>query len=173
MVWPSWKECFAWAWRTGFFVRLCVGASSAAACPATTFYALLHSYVLYHRTRPMWRERHHHSRVGGNVIILLERFVKSNSWSITGRKIFFTSVLGSLHQYSYGSERTPGLLIIENLRCWIWDNLFCKEEFYGKKLILADRDMVETESDEILRDADTQDISLLVVGDPFGYAFIL
>ncbi|KZP13743.1 Diphthine synthase [Athelia psychrophila] len=42
------------------------------------------------------------------------------------------------------------------------------EAFYGKDLILADRDMVETESDEILRDADTQDVSLLVVGDPFG-----
>jgi len=28
--------------------------------------------------------------------------------------------------------------------------------------------MVETESDEILRDADKEDVSLLVVGDPFG-----
>jgi diphthine methyl ester synthase len=28
--------------------------------------------------------------------------------------------------------------------------------------------MVETDSDEILRDADTEDVSLLVVGDPFG-----
>ena len=43
-----------------------------------------------------------------------------------------------------------------------------KEEFYGKELILADRDMVETESDEILRDADKEDVALLVVGDPFG-----
>ncbi|KAI0300464.1 Diphthine synthase [Multifurca ochricompacta] len=42
------------------------------------------------------------------------------------------------------------------------------EEFYGKPLILADRDMVETESDEILRDAHTQNVALLVVGDPFG-----
>jgi diphthine synthase len=42
------------------------------------------------------------------------------------------------------------------------------EVFYGKPLILADRDMVETESDEILRDAQIQDVSLLVVGDPFG-----
>jgi len=42
------------------------------------------------------------------------------------------------------------------------------EELYGKPLILADRDMVEAESDEILRDASTQDVSLLVVGDPFG-----
>ena len=31
--------------------------------------------------------------------------------------------------------------------------------------------MVETESDEILRNADTEDVSLLVVGDPYGYAF--
>lgn len=29
--------------------------------------------------------------------------------------------------------------------------------------------MVEAESDEILRNADKEDISLLVVGDPFGY----
>jgi len=42
------------------------------------------------------------------------------------------------------------------------------EEFYGKELILADRDMVEQDSDEILRNADKEDVSLLVVGDPFG-----
>jgi diphthine synthase len=48
------------------------------------------------------------------------------------------------------------------------DDAVCKEAFYGKDLILADRDMVETESDEILRNADTQDVALLVVGDPFG-----
>ncbi|KAI0071181.1 Diphthine synthase [Panus rudis PR-1116 ss-1] len=42
------------------------------------------------------------------------------------------------------------------------------EAFYGKELILADRDMVETESDEILRDADKENVALLVVGDPFG-----
>ncbi|EDR00591.1 uncharacterized protein LACBIDRAFT_334053 [Laccaria bicolor S238N-H82] len=42
------------------------------------------------------------------------------------------------------------------------------EDFYQKQLILADRDMVETQSDEILKDADKEDVSLLVVGDPFG-----
>ncbi|KAF8190835.1 tetrapyrrole methylase [Pholiota molesta] len=42
------------------------------------------------------------------------------------------------------------------------------EAFYGKPIIIADRDMVETQSDEILRDAATEDVSLLVVGDPFG-----
>lgn len=44
------------------------------------------------------------------------------------------------------------------------------EAFYGKELIIADRDMVESESgsDGILKDADKEDVSLLVVGDPFG-----
>ncbi|KAH7883253.1 Diphthine synthase [Phlebopus sp. FC_14] len=42
------------------------------------------------------------------------------------------------------------------------------EAFYEKELIVADRDMVETQSDEILRDTDKEDVSLLVVGDPFG-----
>ncbi|KAK0212239.1 tetrapyrrole methylase [Desarmillaria ectypa] len=42
------------------------------------------------------------------------------------------------------------------------------EAFYEKSLILADRDMVETESDKILANADREDVSLLVVGDPFG-----
>ncbi|OAX40234.1 diphthine synthase isoform b [Rhizopogon vinicolor AM-OR11-026] len=42
------------------------------------------------------------------------------------------------------------------------------EAFYGKQLIIADRDMVELESDEILRDASTENVAFLVVGDPFG-----
>ncbi|KAG6830442.1 diphthine synthase [Tricholoma furcatifolium] len=42
------------------------------------------------------------------------------------------------------------------------------EAFYDKEIILADRDTVETQSDEILRNADTEDVCLLVVGDPFG-----
>ena len=43
-----------------------------------------------------------------------------------------------------------------------------KEAVYGKELILADRDMVETQSDDILHNADNEDVCLLVVGDPFG-----
>ncbi|KAL0955713.1 hypothetical protein HGRIS_001933 [Hohenbuehelia grisea] len=42
------------------------------------------------------------------------------------------------------------------------------EAFYGKELIVADRDMVETQSDEILKNADKEDVSLLIVGDPLG-----
>ena len=33
--------------------------------------------------------------------------------------------------------------------------------------------MVESASDDILRDAQTDDVAFLVVGDPFGYALSL
>lgn len=42
------------------------------------------------------------------------------------------------------------------------------ERFYGKAVIVADRELVESNADEILRDADTADVAFLVVGDPFG-----
>ena len=42
------------------------------------------------------------------------------------------------------------------------------ESFYGKKIILADRTMVEQQSDEIIESARDKVVSFLVVGDPFG-----
>ncbi|KAJ1643378.1 diphthine synthase [Coemansia asiatica] len=42
------------------------------------------------------------------------------------------------------------------------------EAFYGKEIIIAHRETVESNSDDILRDADKIDVSLLVVGDPYG-----
>ena len=45
-----------------------------------------------------------------------------------------------------------------------------QEKFYGKELILADREMVESNSEEILKDAHTEHVAFLVVGDPFGSA---
>uniref|UniRef100_A0A914WU82 diphthine methyl ester synthase n=1 Tax=Plectus sambesii TaxID=2011161 RepID=A0A914WU82_9BILA len=42
------------------------------------------------------------------------------------------------------------------------------EAFYGREVIEADRDLVEQGSDVILENADTEDICMLVVGDPFG-----
>ncbi|XP_066102878.1 diphthine methyl ester synthase isoform X2 [Saccopteryx bilineata] len=42
------------------------------------------------------------------------------------------------------------------------------EEFYGRKLILADREEVEQEADNILKDAGVSDVAFLVVGDPLG-----
>lgn len=36
-------------------------------------------------------------------------------------------------------------------------------------MIVADREMVESSSDDILNGADKDDVAFLVVGDPFGY----
>jgi diphthine synthase len=43
-----------------------------------------------------------------------------------------------------------------------------KENLYGKELIVRYHDLVETESDEILKGAEKENVSLLVVRDPFG-----
>lgn len=43
------------------------------------------------------------------------------------------------------------------------------EKFYGKKIILADRDLVEKKAEEtILKDAKTKNTAFLVIGDVFG-----
>ncbi|KAG7831931.1 hypothetical protein KL919_000890 [Ogataea angusta] len=42
------------------------------------------------------------------------------------------------------------------------------EEFYGREVILADRELVESGSDQILDNAQDDDIAFLVVGDVFG-----
>ncbi|CAK0764995.1 diphthine synthase [Coccomyxa viridis] len=42
------------------------------------------------------------------------------------------------------------------------------EHFYGKDIIVADREMVESQIEVILKDADREDVAFLVVGDPFG-----
>eukprot|EP00741_Cyanophora_paradoxa_P001723 tig00000498_g1671.t1 len=42
------------------------------------------------------------------------------------------------------------------------------EEYYGRSVVVADREMIESSSDEILANADKEDVALLVVGDPFG-----
>jgi diphthine synthase len=43
------------------------------------------------------------------------------------------------------------------------------EEFYGKEIHIADREFIESESDKsIIAVAATEDVAVLVVGDPFG-----
>jgi diphthine synthase len=43
------------------------------------------------------------------------------------------------------------------------------EKFYGKKITIADRNLVEKKAEEtILRDAKTNDVAFLVIGDVFG-----
>ena len=43
-----------------------------------------------------------------------------------------------------------------------------QEAFYGKDVIVADREMVESAADDILEGAQEKDVAFLVVGDPFG-----
>ncbi|XP_072929880.1 diphthine methyl ester synthase isoform X1 [Epargyreus clarus] len=42
------------------------------------------------------------------------------------------------------------------------------EDFYGRPLIVADRELCESSIDEILKEAKDKNIALLVVGDPLG-----
>lgn len=42
------------------------------------------------------------------------------------------------------------------------------EEFYGREVIIADREMVESESESIMEEAKDADVAFLVVGDAFG-----
>ncbi|XP_023935883.2 diphthine methyl ester synthase [Bicyclus anynana] len=42
------------------------------------------------------------------------------------------------------------------------------EDFYGRPLIVADRELCESNIDDFLKEAKTNDIALLVVGDPLG-----
>lgn len=46
--------------------------------------------------------------------------------------------------------------------------LFFKENFYGRPLLIADRELCEANIDDILKEAKLKDIALLVVGDPLG-----
>ncbi|KAJ3207607.1 diphthine synthase [Entophlyctis luteolus] len=42
------------------------------------------------------------------------------------------------------------------------------EALYGKSVIVADREMVEDDLNAILKDADSDNVAFLVVGDPYG-----
>ncbi|GAA5854411.1 hypothetical protein JCM5353_006711 [Sporobolomyces roseus] len=76
----------------------------------------------------------------------------------------YTSILGVGKERLVSSLSTPSIDLEELLS----DRSRVQESFYGKSIIVADRDMVETESDDILKDADKLDVAFLVVGDPFG-----
>mmetsp|Transcript_22073 Transcript_22073/g.55580 ORF Transcript_22073/g.55580 Transcript_22073/m.55580 type:complete len:275 (-) Transcript_22073:247-1071(-) len=41
-------------------------------------------------------------------------------------------------------------------------------EFYGKEVVVADREMVESQAETILHNAQEENVAFLVVGDPFG-----
>jgi diphthine methyl ester synthase len=43
-----------------------------------------------------------------------------------------------------------------------------QEDFYEREVIVADRELVESEADQILDGAQHSDVAFLVVGDPYG-----
>ena len=78
----------------------------------------------------------------------------------------YTSVLG------VDKEKLVRLITLY-IRIYVTINIFntyyaYQEEFYGVKVTLADRTMVESESDIILNAAAKENTAFLVVGDPFG-----
>lgn len=54
------------------------------------------------------------------------------------------------------------------LQCIKVEIFLLQEKLHGKSIIIADREMVEEKSDEILLEAQSSDVAFLVVGDPFG-----
>jgi diphthine synthase len=90
---------------------------------------------------------------------------------VPGTLVFVGLGLGDLKDVTVrGLEeiKTSDFVFLENYTailpgCEIAD----MESFYGKPLIVADRDMVESSSDQIIDKAKTSKVSVLVVGDPF------
>ena len=66
-------------------------------------------------------------------------------------------------------EELVGASCFLHTGCDIFNGFSLKESFYGREVVVADREMVETSSDDILAKASTSDVAFLVVGDPFGY----
>ncbi|EDR30008.1 diphthine synthase, putative [Entamoeba dispar SAW760] len=60
------------------------------------------------------------------------------------------------------------LVFLEHYTAILQCDIAKLEEFYGKKVIIGDRDLVETEADQILEPAKTKNVALLVVGDVYG-----
>ena len=63
--------------------------------------------------------------------------------------------------------RSCGKIFLEHYTSILGCDVPKLEEFYGKKITLADREMVESQSDDILKGAFEENVALLIVGDPF------
>ena len=68
--------------------------------------------------------------------------------------------------------RTTPLFYIEPQHSWYdqlsFDADHVQSEFYGKEVIVADREFVEQDSDECIDFAREHDVAFLVVGDPLA-----
>ena len=91
-----------------------------------------------------------------------------------------SNLLGGIHIHPPSTEREAGEgHAVAKDRCHIVRRKYTsrmlrihtfnlQKEYYGKEVIVADREMVESQVDAILHDADKEDVAFLVVGDPFG-----
>ncbi len=57
---------------------------------------------------------------------------------------------------------------LENYTSILGVNVDVLEKFYGKKIILADRNLVEKKADQILDNAKSENTAFLIIGDVFG-----
>ena len=89
----------------------------------------------------------------------------------TGSLVFVGLGLGDLRDITVrglDEVRTSDFVFLENYTAILPGCDFSDmEKFYGKELIIADRDMVESASDKIINKAKDAKVSVLVVGDPF------
>jgi diphthine synthase len=75
----------------------------------------------------------------------------------------YTSILG------VGKERLVRSSILIDSVAFVHSTGYPQEAFYEREVILADREMVESEAEALfIEPARTEDIGVLVVGDPFG-----
>ncbi len=59
-------------------------------------------------------------------------------------------------------------IYLENYTSLLQCSLADLEKFYGKKIILANREKTEQQFQEILKEAKTKEVAFLIVGDPFS-----
>ncbi len=64
--------------------------------------------------------------------------------------------------------RKADKIFLEDYTSMLQSSVLKMEEFYDKKIILAERDLIEKGSDDIILPAKDKDIALLIVGDVFG-----
>lgn len=64
--------------------------------------------------------------------------------------------------------RKSNLVYLEHYTAILHTGKAQLEQFFGKKIVLANRNCVETSGDKIVEKAKSEDVAFLVVGDPFG-----
>jgi len=64
--------------------------------------------------------------------------------------------------------RRCDLVYLENYTSKLQVEVGKMEEFYGKKVIFADRELIESGFEKIMEEAKEKDVALLIIGDVFG-----